>query len=117
MERFVEEQLKDILDKRVFPRLSKNGDGCWRWTGHVDKYGYGRINIRRRAIDYCKNFYIHRLVYAWAFGSIPKNREIHHKCKTRSCCNPDHLEKTTRKANMADRWDFKKPEGIDVDRF
>ncbi|NIO83430.1 MAG: hypothetical protein GTN53_22975, partial [Candidatus Aminicenantes bacterium] len=59
---------------------------------------------------------VHRLMYAYYKGSIPANREIHHICKTRECCNPDHLESITRQANMEDRW-LKAGGAIEVDKF
>lgn len=122
MHQFLEEDLKTICDSRIFRRCKQNGKSyngspCWEWQGYTDPDGYGRINIRRRKIDYCKNFYTHRLMYACYKGSIPDNKEVHHNCENRKCCNPQHLELDTRKGNMAKRWDIKKPVGIEVDKF
>jgi len=116
MLKFKEEDLANIINKRILPRLSKNGDDCWRWTGHVDRVGYGRLNIRRRKDGFCKNFYIHRLMFAFYKGNIPAKKEIHHTCYTRNCGNPDHLELKTRSQNMTDRY-LKAGKGIEVDKF
>lgn len=116
MQKFLEEDLKDIINKRILPRLSMNGDGCWRFIGKPDRDGYGRIGIHRRKKNYLKNFYIHRLMYAFYKGNIPKNKEVHHKCLTRNCGNPDHLELKTRQQNMEERWG-NAGQAIEVDKF
>ena len=36
------------------------------------------------------------------YGEIPKGLLVMHKCDTRACCNPDHLQLGTQKDNMAD---------------
>lgn len=81
-----------------------NGGGHWLFTGGLDKDGYGRIWIHRRKKNLHNSYFIHRLVYAFYKGNVPKNKEVHHKCLTRNCCNPDHLELKTRQQNMAERW-------------
>ncbi|NIM15519.1 MAG: hypothetical protein GTO45_26365 [Candidatus Aminicenantes bacterium] len=114
MQKFLEEELADIIKRLIMPRLSKNGDGCWRWKGWRDRVGYGRVTVRRLGDK--KNYYVHRLMYAYYKGNIPKKKEIHHKCYTRECCNPDHLELTNHSANIEDRF-LKAGKEIEVDRF
>jgi hypothetical protein len=80
------------------PRLSEvdNGFGspCWIWCGAVDKLGYGRTMTCRNG----KNVpaLAHRVYYEQRFGGIPPNMDLHHRCETPACCNPDHLEPLTR---------------------
>ena len=113
---FLEEDLADIVHTRVEARCIKNEKGCWVFQGGLDKHGYGRINIRRRKKDFDKHFYTHRLTYAFYRGDIPHNKELHHDCENRNCCNPAHLILDTRKGNMAKRW-AKASRGIKVEKF
>jgi hypothetical protein len=68
---------------------------CWEWTGSKrDDYGYVRWHRKIRRI--------HRVIYAWIFGPIPRpgnKMEIDHLCKNRSCTNPLHLELVTSRIN------------------
>lgn len=56
--------------------------GCWLWTGSVSADGYGDTG-RGQA---------HRQVYAELYGPVPRGSVVHHKCGTRGCVNPEHLE-------------------------
>ena len=77
----------------VADRIDATGD-CWVWTGATNTGGYGRI---------CANgndWYVHRLVWTALVGEIPDGLELDHLCQNKVCCNPDHLEPTTRKKNQ-----------------
>jgi len=71
-----------------------NRDGCWEWTAFIDKAGYPRIGLGRNSV-----LYGHRVAYELFVGAIPDGSEIDHKCRNRSCVNPDHLQAVTRKQN------------------
>jgi hypothetical protein len=46
--------------------------------------------------NYTKQTYIaHRISYKEFIGPIPEGLVIDHKCRTRHCVNPDHLEPVT----------------------
>lgn len=75
-------------------------DGCWIWTGRVDKYGYGRGKYQRRSLG------AHRIAYLLFVGPLPDGVPLDHTCHDRSCelgtgcmhrrcVNPDHLQLTT----------------------
>ena len=92
------------LKKRIMKYIEVDGvNGCWEWTGFIDKSGYGRIKIggvSERA---------HRASYVCFVGDIPEDRMILHKCDNRSCCNPKHLYAGTPEDNVFDmmergRW-------------
>src|SRR4029077_7308465 len=64
---------------------------CWMWTGRVSPTtGYGLWSWRSKT----KN--THVFVYELLMGRVPDGKELHHRCRNRRCCNPDHLEALTR---------------------
>lgn len=72
--------------------------GCWLWTGHKDRHGYGQVKLRGRA------HWVHR-VLAQAFqGQFADGIEANHRaeCLNPSCCNPDHLNGLTKSENVAE---------------
>lgn len=85
---------------RFWSRVRK-GDGCWLWTGGLNKpNGYGQINVQRR----------HRLAHqvAWCIAnpgsSIPPGQCVLHRCDNPQCVNPDHLFLGTHSDNMHDMY-------------
>jgi hypothetical protein len=83
-------------EPRFWERVQK-GKGCWLWTGHRDKHGYGRFNpdYRRSPVG------AHR--YAWFFAhDMQPNGVVCHACDNPSCVNPDHLWLGTVKTNGID---------------
>ncbi len=65
---------------------------CWEWIG-AKKEGYGIYNKDT----------IHRLSYKLHKGVIQKGLVVRHKCDTRHCWNPDHLELGTVQDNINDK--------------
>lgn len=76
--------------------------GCWIWTGHIDKDGYGQI------AEYIKNtgkrtgLRAHRASYKLHVGSIPDGLTVLHSCDVRCCVNPAHLSLGTNGDNCRD---------------
>lgn len=67
-------------------RVTEGANGCLLWTGAVNSRGYG-------CVMRCAHGYLaHRIAYADAVGPIPAGYQIHHRCRTRLCVNPLHLE-------------------------
>jgi len=81
------------LEQRFIAKVGSR-DGCWKWTAFVDKAGYARIGLGRNQV-----LYGHRVSYELYVGPIPDGMEIDHKCRNRSCVNPDHLQPVSRKRN------------------
>lgn len=66
-------------------------DDCWIWTGCVNKKsGYGSFSYQNKPHN------THVFVYELLVGPVPEGRELHHNCRNRRCCNPNHLEPLTR---------------------
>lgn len=68
--------------------------GCWLWAGSLNQYGYGNFTFRT------KRGLAHRVSYERSIGPIPEGLQIDHKCRTRGCVRPDHLEPVTPGENV-----------------
>lgn len=68
---------------------------CWLWTGSKATAGYGTMLVDGRAKR------AHVLSWMLAHGSMPE-RQINHRCLTRSCVNPEHLEDVSVLENLHD---------------
>jgi len=55
--------------------------------------GYGWVTIGK-----IKKM-VQRFAYEFSVGVIPEGMELDHLCMNRACCNPSHLQLTTRKQN------------------
>jgi hypothetical protein len=71
-------------------------ESCWLWVGAKTPKGYGQFchegKIRRA----------HRLAYVLAFGEIPAELFVCHKCDNPSCVRPKHLFLGTNRDNVMD---------------
>jgi hypothetical protein len=84
----------------LFWRKVDWSDGCWLWkAGRSGRMQYGSHRIKRIR----RTFQAHRLAWAIAFGSLPDEINVLHKCDTPLCCNPEHLFLGTIADNNADR--------------
>lgn len=83
------------IDQRMakYIRIDES-TGCHLWTGNVNRGGYGRVHVNGR------KHVVHRIAYEIANGPIPEGMDIDHLCRTRSCCNPVHLEAVSRSTNL-----------------
>jgi len=89
-----------------FYRYVAKTDGCWNWTGHKDKDGYGTLTVKG---DNGKHAPVraHRLSLK-LHGRDPQPDElVLHRCSNPSCVNPDHLYIGDQKQNMQDRIELR----------
>lgn len=83
---------------RFMTHTEVSDDGCWLWVGSKFKSGYGKIKVRG------KTGRTHRLMLARTLGrELGKGMDVLHSCRSRHCCNPDHLREGTRKENETDK--------------
>ncbi len=87
MERRNDVTIQEIIRDRSLPEPNT---GCWLWTAGLDNHGYGQLTHRHG-----HNGKAYRVSYEAFVGSIPKGLTLDHRCRTRCCVNPDHLEPVT----------------------
>lgn len=87
-----------ILERLWALSCPEPNSGCWLFAGSDwSDNGYGRIRWRGR------RWRVHRLAFHLLKGRLRRGKEILHRCDTRACWNPDHLQQGTTAANARDR--------------
>lgn len=71
-------------------------DDCWIWRGARLPRGYGHITWRMKTES------AHRVAWRIAFGDIPGDLHVLHRCDNPSCVNPNHLWLGTASDNIKD---------------
>ena len=84
---------------RFWARVQK-GEGCWRWDGSKNRYGYGFVSYGPRGAQ--TRVQAHRVAWTLAYGPIPDGAFVLHHCDNPPCVRPDHLFLGTQGDNMVD---------------
>lgn len=82
------------LSVRLFKQRQIQPNGCWLWTGLLDRDGYGRLHHDGRMRI------LHRIAFQALVGPIPEGLTLDHLCRNRACFNPNHLEPVTLQENI-----------------
>lgn len=92
-----------VEESRFWSKVDIAGDGlCWNWRGAVNATGgYGMFHRSLRLHGPSAFVYSHRLSFEYAHGGIPDGHVIDHLCANRLCVNPNHLQATTSRMNIA----------------
>jgi hypothetical protein len=86
---------KELLEK-IYDKVEIDEKTlCFNYTGGTNRKQYGRIWAHG------KIYSVHRLMYETFFGEIPADKDVHHICGIRNCCNPGHLEVISHRENVA----------------
>jgi len=92
----VPKQKPGLPAKDFWSQVNKT-DGCWLWTGYVNRDGYGLHHAHNKIIR------SHRYVLEYV-EKIPLEKMIvMHKCDNPACCNPAHLAIGTHADNQLDK--------------
>lgn len=84
------------LAERLAALYAKDLSGCWLWQNEPGSHGYGELRVDGEL------FLAHRLSYVAAYGAIPDDTLVLHKCDVRLCGNPEHLFLGTHQDNSSD---------------
>lgn len=99
MPTIIPEHRQSERSQTFWQNVHKDGDGCWYWMAGKNNKGYGLfypgVGTMRRLS--------HRISYEFAYGEIPANRHVLHRCDTPACVNPSHLWLGSHADNMRDK--------------
>lgn len=84
---------RDLTREQRFWQKVNKTDGCWLWTGGLNRKGYG--NFKHGTLSAA-----HRYSYRLLVGEIPDGLQLDHLCRTPSCVNPAHLEPVDSRTNI-----------------
>lgn len=93
---------KPIEERLLESCLRCDTTGCFLYTGHLDRYGYGQISQDGKTRS------VHKIAWELKNGPVPDGMEVCHTCdekypidskENRRCCEITHLYLGTRKEN------------------
>jgi hypothetical protein len=88
--------IDDQTIQRFWDKVSRDDDGCFRWTREKNLKGYGRFLWKGQ------RYAAHRFVYAITRMSDPGELLVLHHCDNPGCVNPEHLFLGTARDNTID---------------
>lgn len=79
-----------IIEIRLGGKLRAGRNGCWEWTGRVNRDGYGKTDI-----NFQKGVLVHRWMWMHLVGPVPLAMHLDHLCVNPCCVRPGHLQPVT----------------------
>ena len=77
---------KRSLEDRIMAKVKILKNGCWMWTGTVDREDSGGV----MKID-GKKFTVRRILWEIHNGRLPDKVRLVARCKKQKCVNPAHI--------------------------
>jgi hypothetical protein len=88
-------RLEKELLQRIYAKVDIDDQTlCFRYLGGNNGQDYGRMWADGKMQS------VHRIIAKIFFGDIPADKEVHHTCGTRDCCNIAHLQLVTHRENI-----------------
>lgn len=90
-----------VLDRILAKTVKRKGpleSTCWIWMGSLAGPGYGQIRVTENGKS--RKVMVHRWMFEHHSGTPPGENEVHHRCDTPRCVNPDHLETLSHRDNL-----------------
>lgn len=84
--------------ERFYRFVEEGPNGCWLWTGAVDKDGYGRFWWKGRTRR------VTHFVFEVLKEPLSNGLQACHHCDVRRCVAPEHLYAGTQQDNVRDTW-------------
>lgn len=81
---------------KFMSKITYARNGCWMWTGIVDKDGYGFFSTPKKLLR------CHRVAYQLFVGPLSRRDQVMHRCDVPGCVNPSHLMRGTNETNRED---------------
>jgi hypothetical protein len=78
----------NTLERNIVPSMDSS---CWIWKGATAPGDYGMFTLSKKQWGFGVIGLSHIASYLAFRGEIPEGKRLHHICKVKSCCNPDHL--------------------------
>lgn len=88
------------LLRRIFAKVHIT-DGCWLFTGALDRGGYPVVTDRAKQ-PYTRSG--HREVFEALFGPLAQGECVCHSCDNTACLRPSHFFRGTVGDNNRDCW-------------
>lgn len=86
--------------KKLWANTIRTPEGCWVWQGAKNDAGYPYAYYEGRMVG------AHRLVYRLTGNPLHPGDAVNHRCHTRACINPDHLNAASTRENTLDALQY-----------
>lgn len=82
-------------------------DGCWIWSGTVNRDGYGYVKRKHWGRENRINIRVHRFMYfVESNANLTDAISLSHLCNVKTCINPAHIVEEPLAINLQRRTCF-----------